>query len=100
MIYPGGIGTLAQTIQAGLPHLVVPHAHDQPDNAARVQKLGLGTFIYPERYRGPAVAATLKELLSDAQVLARCKQFAGRIQPDMALAETCRLIESLAPQGN
>ena len=96
MVYPGGIGTLAQTIRAGLPHLVVPHAHDQPDNAARVQKLGLGKFMYPEQYCGPAVAATLKEMLSDAQLLARCKQFAGRIQPDAALAQTCSLIEGLA----
>lgn len=96
MVYPGGIGTLAQTIQAGIPHLVVPHAHDQPDNAARIEKLGLGKCIYPEKYRGAIVAAALKELLSNAALLARCKQFAGRIQPDAALAESCQLIEGLA----
>ena len=96
MIYPGGIGTLAQTVAAGIPHLMVPHAHDQPDNAARVQKLGLGKCIYPEKYRGPAAALLLKELLTDSQIMARCKQFAGCIDSDAALARSCELIESLA----
>ena len=100
MIYPGGIGTLAQTIRAGVPHLVVPHAHDQPDNAARIEKLGLGKRIYPEKYRGPAVAALLQELLSDSELHARCGQFARRIQPDAALAQACTLIEGLAPRTN
>lgn len=97
MIYPGGIGTLAQTIRAGIPHLAVPHAHDQPDNAARVQKLGLGKFIYPEKYKGPAVAALLKELLSDSELIARCRQFAGRVQSQAALDRACTVIEGLGP---
>ena len=36
---------MAQTIQTGVPDLVVPHAHDQPDNAARVKRLGLGKCV-------------------------------------------------------
>jgi len=99
MIYPGGIGTLAQTICAGIPHLVVPHAHDQPDNAMRVEKLGLGKCIFPEQYRGPAVAAMLKDLLGDPALRERCKQLAGRIQSDAALAEACTLIEGVVQKN-
>jgi UDP:flavonoid glycosyltransferase YjiC (YdhE family) len=36
LVYPGGIGTMAQAIKAAIPHLVVPYGHDQPDNAFRV----------------------------------------------------------------
>ena len=75
MVYPGGIGTLAQTIQAGIPHLVVPHAHDQPDNAARVERLGLGKRIYPEKYQGRAVASLLKDLLSELRNYRSLPQF-------------------------
>ena len=31
-VYHGGVGTLAQPIKAGIPHLVVPNGHDQFDN--------------------------------------------------------------------
>jgi UDP:flavonoid glycosyltransferase YjiC (YdhE family) len=98
MVYPGGIGTLAQTIQAGIPHLVVPHAHDQPDNAARVERLGLGKRIYPEKYRGRSVASLLKDLLSDLGIINRCRSFSARIQSEAALARACTLIEGWAGQ--
>ncbi len=96
MVYPGGIGTLAQTIQAGIPHLVVPHAHDQPDNAARVERLGLGKHIYPEKYRGRTAASLLKDLLSDSGMIERCRSFSARIQSEAALEQACSLIEGLA----
>jgi rhamnosyltransferase subunit B len=99
IVYPGGIGTMAQTIHAGVPHLVVPHAHDQPDNAARVQRLGLGKFLYPEKYRAPAIAAALKELLSDGPLAQCCNRFSTRIQSHAALTRACTLIENLAPQS-
>ena len=95
IVYPGGIGTLAQTIRAGIPHLVVPHAHDQPDNAARVVKLRLGRFVRPEKYRGPAVAGILKELLCDSALTARCQSFSERINSEATLALSCCLIEGL-----
>jgi rhamnosyltransferase subunit B len=96
MVYPGGIGTMSQTIQAGVPHLVVPHAHDQPDNAARVERLGLGKCIYPGKYRGAKLASLLKELLADSALSERCRSFAARIQSDAALDNACSLIEGLA----
>jgi rhamnosyltransferase subunit B len=99
MVYPGGIGTMAQTIQAGVPHLVVPHAHDQPDNAARIERLGLGKSIYPERYRGDRVAALLRELRLDSSLAQRCRTFAARIHSETALVRACRLIEGLAPSS-
>ena len=34
LVYHGGVGTLAQGIKAGIPHLVVPHGYDQFMSAA------------------------------------------------------------------
>jgi rhamnosyltransferase subunit B len=95
LVYPGGIGTMAQAIKAGIPHLVVPHGHDQPDNAFRIERLGLGTSIYPERYRAPRVAVKLEQLFSSAEVRTRCTQFAEKIDPGVALERACDLIEGL-----
>ena len=55
LVYHGGIGTLAQTIKAGIPHLVVPSGHDQFDNGWRIEQLGLGRSIPQTRYRADRV---------------------------------------------
>ena len=40
LVHHGGIGTTAQALAAGVPQLIVPFAHDQHDNAARVSGSG------------------------------------------------------------
>jgi len=95
LVYPGGIGTMAQAIKAGVPHLVVPHGHDQPDNAARVMKMGLGTTIYPEKYQAPRVASALQLLVRDTGIKQRCMEFSKKIDPASALETACNLIEEL-----
>jgi len=96
LVYPGGIGTMAQAIKAGIPHFVVPHGYDQPDNAFRIKRLGLGTFVYPERYQASRVAAKLKVLLASGEVRARCEVLAKKIDSAAALDRACELIEGLA----
>jgi rhamnosyltransferase subunit B len=97
LVYHGGIGTLAQTIKAGIPHLVVPNGHDQFDNGYRIEQLGLGRTIPQTAYRAHAVARTVSRMLEDAGLQARCREYSGRIDADAALARACELIESLAP---
>ena len=40
IVHQGGVGTTAQALRAGRPTLVTPYSVDQPDNAARVERLG------------------------------------------------------------
>ena len=40
LVHHGGIGTASQAFAAGIPQLITPFAHDQFDNAARVESLG------------------------------------------------------------
>ncbi len=95
LVYHGGIGTLAQAIKAGIPHLVVPNGHDQPDNGARIERLGLGFSVYPERYKVRRVAEMLKELLGSAAIRQRCREYAARVDSHAALQQACELIERL-----
>ena len=95
LVYPGGIGTMAQAIKAGIPHLVVPHAHDQPDNALRLRRLGLGARIYPERYTAPRAARMLNEILGSAEIRRRCALFSGKIDSQAAAECACDWIENL-----
>jgi rhamnosyltransferase subunit B len=95
LVYHGGIGTLAQTIRAGIPHLVVPNGHDQFDNGWRIEQLGLGRSIPQRRYRARPVAEAIRKLLNDEKLNTRCRDYAARLDSVAALTRACELIESL-----
>jgi rhamnosyltransferase subunit B len=96
LVYHGGIGTLAEAIRAGIPHLVVPNGHDQFDNGWRIEQLGLGRSIPQTRYRARAVEAAIRSLLDDDEARERREAYARRIDPQSALTRACELIEGLA----
>ena len=96
LIYHGGIGTLAQAVRAGVPQLVVPNAHDQPDNGQRITRLGLGCCLPPGRYRRGPAARALAALAGPGAVRERCREFAPRVDASAALARACTLLEALS----
>jgi len=96
LVHHGGIGTIAQALAAGIPQVIRPMTHDQPDNAARVQLLGTGVSISPKNYTAQTVSERLNGLLSSTDVLARCKEYALRINAERSLQETCDPIENLS----
>jgi rhamnosyltransferase subunit B len=95
LVYHGGIGTLAQAVKAGVPHLVVPNAHDQPDNGQRIERLGLGLSINPRRFCGHNAARAIGELLRSPRIRERCREFAPRVDGRASLERACALIEGL-----
>ena len=94
--YHGGIGTLAQAVNAGVPHLVVSNTFDQPDNGQRITRLGLGRCVGQGQYRARTAARVIGELLSSPSIAARCAEFAPRVDPVGSLERACALIERLA----
>jgi len=97
LVHAGGIGTAAQALAAGIPQLVMPIKNDQPENARRLQNLGVARVVSRATYRAPLVAATLRELLASPSVAAQCGLVAKRIDPLAAVGETCQVIEELNP---
>jgi rhamnosyltransferase subunit B len=95
VVHHGGIGTLAHAVKAGIPQFVVPHAHDQPDNALRVERLGLGRSLYPEKYRAARAATMLKELIESAAIRQCCRKYGAQIDGAAALEKACSLLQSL-----
>lgn len=104
LVHHGGIGSCAQGLAAGVPQLLMPMAYDQPDNAARLRRLGVGRSLPPRHFTGPKVAALLDELLTDERVAANCRHWADACDPQAGLSRACALIEELhrpsrSPQG-
>ena len=96
VVHQGGIGTVAQTLRAGKPMLVVPWAHDQPDNAYRLKKMGVGRVLTRSRYAAAAAANELRSLLSNDNGYANGAQvLASSIQREDGLKAACDRIENI-----
>jgi UDP:flavonoid glycosyltransferase YjiC (YdhE family) len=93
LVHHGGIGTAAQAMAAGIPQLIMALAHDQYDNAARIQKLGIGDWTTPTWFCGPRVARMLERLLASAAVRAACRTVADRLQTRDGLPQMAEAIE-------
>jgi UDP:flavonoid glycosyltransferase YjiC (YdhE family) len=65
VVHQCGAGTTAQALRAGRPTLLVPHGHDQFDNARRVRNLGVARTVLPNDYRAERVARELNALLDE-----------------------------------
>lgn len=63
-VHHGGIGTVAAALESGCPQLVLPLAWDQPDNAARVERLGVGISLRSNRRNSQSIADAVKRLMS------------------------------------
>jgi len=99
VVHHGGIGTMSKAIAAGLPQLIIPRSHDQPDNARRVVELGLGATL-PFRSHGHAkLDRTLRDLLSSATVKARCQEYQTRMASENDWAALTAWAEDLARHG-
>jgi UDP:flavonoid glycosyltransferase YjiC (YdhE family) len=98
LVHHGGIGTTAQALAAGVPQLVMPMSHDQPDNAARLERLGVARVLAPRAFRAPAVARALGQLLASAEVASRCRSIAQRSHHGNVVEETCDVLERLVRQ--
>ena len=86
IVHQGGIGTTAQALWAGRPTLVMPYSHNQPDNAARLQRLGTSRTISCDRYSASRVAKELRELLENPNYAANAKAIVQVVHDAIARA--------------
>jgi rhamnosyltransferase subunit B len=94
VVHHGGIGTTGQGLAGGVPQLIMPMGFDQPDNAARLERLGVGAALYPRQFTGVNVAARLAALLEPA-VRRRCQDVARRFENHAARERACEQIEQV-----
>ena len=70
IVHQGGIGTIALALAAGKPMVLVPFAHDQPDNSFRAAAMGAAVVIPRSRYalfgRGVIAQALTDEAMANA----------------------------------
>ena len=90
-----GIGTLAQALRAGRPILAVPFAHDQPDNAWRVTRLGVARTIAASRYTARRAARELDRLLADPGYQTRADAVGTQVRAEDGASRACDMIDEV-----
>jgi UDP:flavonoid glycosyltransferase YjiC (YdhE family) len=78
-VHHGGIGSVSQGLAAATPQLLMPMAHDQPDNAVHAERLGVAAWIPARRWNAATVAPALDRLLGDPGVSEACRSLAPRV---------------------
>jgi rhamnosyltransferase subunit B len=95
VVHPGGAGTLAQALRAGRPMLVVPHAHDQPDNAARATRMGVARTVRQHGYSGARVARELEQVLSDRRIRGRAEEVGAIVRSEGGAVAAAAALDAL-----
>jgi UDP:flavonoid glycosyltransferase YjiC (YdhE family) len=94
VVHHGGIGTTAAALAAGTPQMILPLAWDQPDNARRLQRLGVGIRLGPRQRTAGHLARALARLMTP-EVRARCRAAADRVGNGDGLEVAAEWVEGL-----
>ena len=93
VVHQGGVGTTGQVLRAGVPHLIVPFAHDQPDNAARCRRLGVAESIDRHSYSSSSAADLLRRILADPGYRTRAADASAVVRSEGGTQAACDAIE-------
>jgi UDP:flavonoid glycosyltransferase YjiC (YdhE family) len=75
--------------------VVVPFAHDQPDNARRVERLGISRTIPRQRYTVRRAMSNLRRVLEDPIYARRAAEIGQRIQLEDGVGTACTALEQV-----
>lgn len=100
VVHQGGAGTTGQAMRAGKPTLIVPYAHDQPDNAVRVTRRGGARWVVRARYNADTAERELRELLTRPEYAAKAEETARLVRSEDGVATACEAIEAVLARHN
>lgn len=92
-VHQGGIGTCAQALHAGVPMIIVPHCHDQPDNAQRLERLGIAKVIPARQFTAQRLRRALDEIDNDPAMILRALDLKASLSQENGVVAACNCIE-------
>jgi UDP:flavonoid glycosyltransferase YjiC (YdhE family) len=95
VVHQGGIGTTGQALRAGRPMLIVPFGQDQPDNARRCVRLGVGSTLSAARFTVPRVVSELSALLSNPSYREQSAKVGQRVREENGTKTACDAVEQV-----
>jgi UDP:flavonoid glycosyltransferase YjiC (YdhE family) len=99
VVHQGGVGTTGQVLRAGVPQLIMPFSHDQPDNAARCRRNGVAKTIRRSQYAAETAATQIRELLSDQRYSGNARKAADIVASEHGTVTACDAVENALLNG-
>jgi UDP:flavonoid glycosyltransferase YjiC (YdhE family) len=91
----GGVGTTAQALRAGRPQLVAPVWADQPDNAARLVRMGVARTVPHRGYSVERAVIELRALLETPSYAEEAARIGAVIRTEDGASEAVRVISDV-----
>jgi len=98
ILHHGGAGTCVQALRAGKPQLIAPFFADQPDNAARVARLGVARVLPRAEFATEPAVEVFRDLLETPEFSRRAEEMAARIAAEDGAKAAADMIENLLGQ--
>ena len=95
VVHQGGVGTTGQVLRAGVPHVIMPYGHDQPDNAARCRRAGVAEIVRRGNYNADTAAKTIERILADSSYRTKARELAAVVAAEGGTAAACDRIEKV-----
>lgn len=95
IVHQGGAGTTGQAMRAGKPMVVVPFAHDQPDHAARLKRLGVSETVPRHACTARRLTEALRRVLSDARYAEKAANVGAEVRRETGVTAACDTLESI-----
>jgi UDP:flavonoid glycosyltransferase YjiC (YdhE family) len=93
VVHHGGLGTLSLALACGVPQIVIPFGHDQFDNVARLQRLGVACAITGKSNRVSRLSAAIEATPGNQALRDKCREVADRVRPQAAQSTICEQLE-------
>jgi UDP:flavonoid glycosyltransferase YjiC (YdhE family) len=93
VVHHAGLGTTTLALQASRPMLLVPYGFDQPDNATRLERLGVARVIARPGYCAALAVSELTALLLGPRYAAQATRISRLVQSEDGLSVACGAIE-------
>ena len=95
VVHQGGVGTVAQSLRAGKPMLIMPYSHDQPDNARRMRRLKVARVIHRRYFTPVRAARKIREMLAEPRYAERAMEVKERLDGEDGVRAACDALEKL-----
>ena len=92
VVHQCGIGTLSHTLRAGVPSIAYPFAFDQPNNARRIEALGVAEIILPGQRDVKHLREALQRLLA-GEAPERARRLGEIIRAEDGVGKACDVLE-------
>ena len=96
IVHQGGVGTTAQALASGRPHIFFPFSHDQPDNAARSKRLGVSLTLHRKDFTEDTLASLVRQIQTGPDFERRAQEVAAEIRKENGISTAADALEGLA----